>query len=270
MSELIYLYGIVPVQEDRQSLSDLDGIDGEHALHTINFDNCAAVVCHVDEKDYGEKVLEDKTKDMEWVKDKAFHHHETLIKLRERTTIIPMKFCTIYQSENSLENMVSTHADDWVQLLENLKDKEEWNLKIYCDRPSLREKVAEHDLTIKEKKEEIEGMSKGKQYLQRKKLDQLVDEQVEKELNSFSKSFHDKLNTYCDQDLVKKTWNKDVTGKDEEMCWNAAFLLPLDQVEGFLEEVTTANSEHQHAGWKFEVTGPWPAYHFVNLSKSEV
>lgn len=65
---------------------------------------------------------------MEWVKDKAFHHHETLIKLRERTTIIPMKFCTIYQSENSLGDMVSTYAGDWVQLLDNLKEKRRMEL----------------------------------------------------------------------------------------------------------------------------------------------
>lgn len=47
-------------KKEDQPFSDLTGIDEEHVLHTINFDQCAAVVCRVEEKDYGEKVLEEK------------------------------------------------------------------------------------------------------------------------------------------------------------------------------------------------------------------
>ncbi|ARI76457.1 hypothetical protein HM131_06235 [Halobacillus mangrovi] len=271
MNELLYLYGIIPKpDEETDSFADIKGIDGEHSLTMMNFNHCAAVVCLVDEEEYGEKVLEEKTKQMDWVQEKAFHHHEALISLRERTTIIPMKFCTIFQNEESLSEMIQSREEDWERLLNELENKEEWNVKIYCDRSLLREEVAENNLTIENKKAEIAEMSKGRQYLERKKLNQIIDKEVEQEQHDFSKGYHEKWKGLAAQDSVKKVWNKDVTGKDEEMCWNSAYLLPLEHVEPFLEHVTLANEKHASAGWKFEITGPWPAYHFVNLSKSEV
>ncbi|KHE72829.1 GvpL/GvpF family gas vesicle protein [Halobacillus sp. BBL2006] len=271
MSKLLYLYGIIPKQvEEADSFPDIKGIDGQHSLSIINFNECAAVVCPVNKEEYGEEVLEEKTKQMDWVQEKAFHHHEALISLRERTTIIPMKFCTIFQNEDSLSEMIHSRENEWESLLHELENKEEWNVKIYCDPSLLKEEVAENNLTIKNKKAEIAEMSKGRQYLERKKLDQLIDQEVEQEQHIFSKGYHDKWKDLAAQDAVKKVWNKDVTGKDEEMCWNSAYLLPIEHVESFLENVTVANKEHASAGWKFEITGPWPAYHFVNLSKSEV
>lgn len=270
MNQLLYLYGIIPRQEEGDAFSDLQGIDEKTTLSVLNFTNCAAVLCMVPEAEYGEEVLQEKTNQIEWVQEKAFHHHEILLKLRERTTVIPMKFGTIFHSEASLAKMIHSREIQWETLLEELEDKEEWNIKIYCDRSLLRDKVVESNVTIKNKKADIAEMSQGMQYLQRKKLDQLIDQELEREQYAFSEQLHEQWTGYAAQDAVKKVWNKDVTGKEEEMCSNSAYLIPLVEVESFLEKVTRDKDEHEANGWKFEVTGPWPAYHFVNLSKSEV
>ncbi|UOQ44146.1 GvpL/GvpF family gas vesicle protein [Halobacillus salinarum] len=267
MNNLLYLYGIVQADtEELDSVLPFKGIDDQHYVFKKEYGRLAAIVCELNEQEYGEEQINKKTQNMEWVQEKAFHHHEALLKLHAHSTVIPMKFCTIYQSEDSLRSLIEAKEDTLHQLLSQLKGKEEWNLKIYCVRDKLFEKVAEDNLTIEEKRKEIAGMSKGRKYLETKKLDNLIEQEVEKELTDFSRGFHNLISQYSNQEEIKKNWNKDVTGKSEEMCWNCAYLLPMEQVEPFLKEITKANEENGEAGWNFEATGPWPAYHFVNLS----
>ncbi|MGP4061218.1 GvpL/GvpF family gas vesicle protein [Halobacillus sp. H74] len=271
MEELYYLYGVALKEEVQPALlSEMTGIDGEHELHVWEYGKCAAIVSVVEEAEYGEEVLEQKTQQMDWVQDKAFLHHEILMKLKDQATLVPMKFCTIFQHTSNLEAKIRPYESEWVKLLEELSGKEEWNVKIYNNPVLLKEEIAANHPSIQKKKEEIAQMSKGMQYLQQKKLDQLIDEQVTQEQQSFSKRLHDDWKDLCKDDVVKKVWNKSVTGKDEEMCWNSAYLIEKEKVEPFLEQVTAANEEGEAGGWKIEVTGPWPAYHFSSLSKSEV
>ncbi|MCA0984725.1 GvpL/GvpF family gas vesicle protein [Halobacillus yeomjeoni] len=270
MAELLYLYGVAPAGKNNEAFSDLMGIDGEHPLFTIGFEDCMAVVCRLDESDYGEEIIEKKTKELDWIQEKAFHHHETLLKLRERTNIVPMKLFTIYQSQNRLSDVVQAHREDWNELLTEIAGKEEWNLKIYCDPNRLRGNIEKNHPDVLKKREDIAGMSQGMQYLQKKKLDGWIDQVVEEEQLTFSKQMHDTWNGWADRFMEKKIWKKDVTGKTEEMSWNGAYLISSENVETFLELVTEANDRHRESGWKIEVTGPWPAYHFVTLAKSEV
>ncbi|GGF17427.1 protein gvpL [Halobacillus andaensis] len=266
MSQLFYLYGIISSSNDQKNLfSSYQGIDKKHELEVKEYGELSAVFCYVDEEEFGEEVLEEKTNQMEWVQEKAFHHHEMLIKLRENATIIPMKFCTIYKTEQNLQSMIDSYHQQMKDLLQQLEGKEEWNLKIYCDRDKLTENVGDHNLNIKKKKEEIAQLSKGRQYLESRKLDQYIQQEVEKEQEQFSSKIHDQLTEYSVDDTVKKNWNRDVTGRDEEMCWNSAYLVPIEKVESFLALVTEAKKTHQEAGWIFEATGPWPAYHFAKL-----
>ncbi|WP_404455766.1 GvpL/GvpF family gas vesicle protein [Virgibacillus necropolis] len=266
MENLIYLYGIIPNKETAETpLPSLKGVDDQQ-IYTLNLGDVDAVVCDVREAEFNEKTLEEKMNNVEWLRVKAFHHHEMLMQLHETYTVIPMKFCTIYQSSSSLMDKIGALKESMANSLDFLSDKEEWNLKIYCDNKTLREGIGAHNLTIDEKKKEIETLSPGRQFLEKKKLEQLIDQEVEKEKDSFSNSLHDELKAYSIENEVKKNWNKDVTGRSEEMCWNSVYLIPLSDVEAFLSNLKTMKEKYEAAGWQLELTGPWPAYHFANLT----
>lgn len=271
MARLLYLYGIALKDEvEGKEFSQMKTIDGKNNVEVIAYGECAAIVSPVEEEEFGEEVLEVKTNQMDWVQEKAYLHHEILMKLKDMATLIPMKFCTILESETSLEKKMDAHETEWAILLQKLSGKEEWNVKIYNHPGQLKEQVAEHHPDIQRKREEISQMSKGMQYLQKKKLDQFIDEQVVQEQQSYVNQIHRDWSDLCDETAEKKVWNKSVTGKEEEMCWNCAYLIDKEQVEKFLSNVTKANEEGESSGWHIEVTGPWPVYHFSTLSKSEV
>lgn len=268
MEKLIYLYGIIPVREDSPPLPSLKGLDEESEVYSLPFGNIEAVVCELDPEEFSEKELEKKTNNAKWLHEKAFHHHDTLMKLYKNFPVIPMKFCTIYSGKESLEHTIETHQTHMLELLENIEDKEEWIVKVYCEADKVNESIASSNETVEAKKAEITEMSPGRQYLEKRKLNQLIDQEAEKEKQAFSEKIHKNLAEHSVNTEVKNNWNKDVTGRDEEMRWNSVYLLEESKVEDFLSMIKSLQTQLTDTGWHFEVTGPWPSYHFAKISQS--
>ncbi|MCM3397646.1 GvpL/GvpF family gas vesicle protein [Oceanobacillus profundus] len=267
MEKLIYLYGIIPAGGiDAAPLPSLKGLDEKSQIYRLPFENVEAIVCELDPVEYSEKELEKKTNDVNWLHQKTFHHHETLMKLYERYPIIPMKFCTLYSGLESLKNTINTHQKRMLQLLDNIADKEEWILKLYCERDKIKEIVACNNETIEAKKEKIAAMSPGRQYLEKRRLDQLIDQETEKETHVFSETIHEKLAALSVDHEVKRNWNKDVTGRQEEMCWNSVYMVDKSEITNFKSSIKELQEKWAESGWYFEVTGPWPSYHFARIS----
>ncbi|WP_338471531.1 GvpL/GvpF family gas vesicle protein [Niallia sp. XMNu-256] len=268
MGNLIYLYGLIPTKEaEERSLPNLKGFDATRDIHKIHLGKVTAIVCTVDEDEYSEDTLKERiNNDMEWLQEKAFHHHETVLTLSRMFTIVPLKFCTLYKSPDRLSEVVHSNEDKLISAFALIKGNEEWNLKIYCDDKLLKKQVSQSNPTIEAKRLEISQLSKGKQFFEKKKLDKLIDSEIEKEKNKISERIHSHLKGLALKGDVKKTWSNEATGKKEDMTWNSVYLISETKVEPFLEEVQRYERDMQEKGWKFEVSGPWPAYHFTSFS----
>ncbi|WP_227937106.1 GvpL/GvpF family gas vesicle protein [Alkalihalobacillus deserti] len=267
MGDLIYLYGLVPTNETiNQSLPSFKGFEGEGGIYTIPIEQNTAIVCNLDSDQYSEEKIKDKVNhDMEWLKEKAFHHHETVMKLAKMFTVIPLKFCTLYKNQDSLAKAVQTNEQKMERTFALLAGNEEWNLKIYCDDQLLKEQISQSDPTIEAKRADIASLPKGRQFFEKKKIEKLIESKLEEEKNRVSEDIHLHLKEYVLQGNVKSNWSKDVTGRKENMTWNSVYLISEPKVESFLNEIQHYQKEMKEMGWQFEVTGPWPAYHFSNI-----
>ncbi len=268
MEDLIYLYGLIPTAELIEgSLTELKGFDEESEIYPISIASTTAVVCRLSGEKYSEEKIKDLIEnDMQWLQEKAFHHHDTVINLSKKFTTLPLKFCTIYKNERNLTETVKANQDKMEKTFALLAGKEEWNLKIYCDDSILKEKVSKDHPVILEKMKAISHLSKGKQFFEKKKIDKLVDGEVEAEKTKISEKIHLQLKDFVVAGDIKRNWNKDVTGRQENMTWNSVYLIAESNVEAFLQEIQQYQRKMEESGWKFEATGPWPAYHFSSFS----
>jgi hypothetical protein len=264
VADFIYLYGLVPTKEaENQSFSSMKGFDGQTELFTIVIQDITAIVSLLDSKQYSEVIIQDKiNQDMEWLQEKAFHHHETVINLAKLYTIVPMKFCTIYQNQERLIEAIQSTRERIAATFKALSGNEEWNLKIYCEDSQLKKHVSEKNPVIEAKKAEISGLPKGRQFFELKKIDKLIDSELEKEKHRVSESIHHQLKHFVIQGNVKRNWNKDMTGRRENMTWNGVYLVSEKSVEPFLKQIKQYEDKMLGLGWRFEPSGPWPAYHF--------
>jgi hypothetical protein len=267
MGDLLYLYGLIPTNEATHPLPSVKGFDGEHEIFMLPNEDVTAIVCHLDHAAYSEETISDKiNNDMEWLQEKAFHHHETVQQLAKQYTIVPLKFCTLYKNEESLRETVDKNKTKLSETFALLDGNEEWNLKIYCDDEQIKQQVSENNPVIKAKRDEISALPRGRQFFEKKKMDELINQELEAEKNRFCENIHEKLSSVSLFGSIKKTWGKDVTGRKEKMAWNSVFLLPKANVEQFLNNVEQYEGDFEEAGWKFEVSGPWPPYHFSSFS----
>lgn len=268
MENLIYLYGLVPKKEAAEkSLPTLKGFDGEGSLYTIPINNTTAIVCELNTNNYSEATIEEKmNNDMEWLQEKAFHHHETISSLDNKYTFIPLKFCTIYKNEANLRETIQASESKVEESFSHLEGKEEWTLKVYSDDKKLKQQIGTNNAVIEEKRKEISELPRGKQFFERKKIDSLVDKELEKEKDRIGESLHEKLKKYAVDNAVKKNWGKDVTGLQDDMTFNSVYLLPEDKVNNFVTEKEETEKELGDLGFRIEATGPWPAYHFSSIS----
>jgi hypothetical protein len=268
MGDLIYLYGLVPSNEAADSpIPSMKGFDGKGEIYTISIEKTTAIVCKLNSEEYSEEIIKEKiNNDMEWLQEKAFHHHETVVGLSKLYTVIPLKFCTLYKTEASLKEAVQSNQSKMEHTFELLYGNEEWNLKIYCNGELLKKQVSQSNPAIEAKKAEISQLSKGKQFFEKKKLDKLIETELEEEKDRICEKVHAHLKEFVLQGNVKRNWSKDVTGRKENMTWNSVYLISSGSVEQFLEEIQQYEKQMGEMGWVFEPTGPWPAYHFSSFS----
>ncbi|WP_254660926.1 GvpL/GvpF family gas vesicle protein [Bacillus sp. FJAT-27225] len=268
MEDLIYLYGLVPTNElIEKPLPPFKDFDGKGEIYPIEISGITAVVCQLDSGSYTEETIKERIdNDMAWLQEKAFHHHETVLNLSKLYTIIPLRFCTLYKNEDSLKETIQSNSSRMESTFNLISNNEEWNLKIYCNDELLKKEVSANNPAIEEKREEISSLSKGKQFFEKKKLDQLIEKEVEKEKIAVCEDIHLHLKGFAIEGHVKKTWGKDVTGRKDQMTWNSVYLVPKTKVEPFLKQIQQYEKDMKEKGWQFEATGPWPAYHFSSFS----
>ncbi|WP_404455635.1 GvpL/GvpF family gas vesicle protein [Oceanobacillus kapialis] len=271
MGNLIYLYGLTPTTEmEKRALPSITGFDGKSSLYTLPIGETTAIVCELPEDEYNAKNIENKVhNDMEWLQDKAFHHHETITFLHQQYTFIPLKFCTIYEDPANLQATISASEEQLSQSFKTLHANEEWTLKIYCKEQKLRDAIKKTHPVLEKKKEEIAKLPRGRQFFEKKKMDSIVDKQLEQEKDLFGESLHEELKSIATNYTVKKNWDKDMTGLKEDMVWNSAYLVPKEKVEVFKDKILTFEEQQADTTWKIEATGPWPAYHFSDFSQGE-
>jgi len=268
MKDLIYLYSLIPETEaNARSIGELKDFGGKDNLRIVPIQDTAAIVCTLDGDEYSEELIKDKTSnDMEWLQEKAFHHHETVLALAKQFTVIPLKFCTLYKSEESLISSIEPNADKLADTFKSISGKEEWNLKIYCDDKALKKQFSDNNPALAEKMLEISELPKGKQFFEKRKIDKWIDGEIEKEKDQVSEGIHEKLCGHTCSGHVKKTWGKDATGRNDPMTWNSVYLVDKSGVDAFLNKIEELQKEMETAGWQLEASGPWPVYHFSSIS----
>jgi hypothetical protein len=261
-TDFLYLYGVVLFEElQTTEVPAIIGIDQKQAT-VLNFKELAAVITPVNPLYFSQQYIDLQLKDPDWLKEKAFHHHECITAIHSQFTILPMSFCTIFQKEDNLRSLLNEQYDVILEKLYRLKEKQEWNLKIYCNPEQAFSYVVTHNPTVLELRENIATMPKGKQFIMKKKLNQLITDEVEKVQSQWWAQIEQPLKTIFEEAKLRKNWGREITERKDEMIVNCDLLINKKKSEQFLNKIHDLEKEFAEAGCTFQVSGPWPPYHF--------
>jgi hypothetical protein len=246
-----YVYGIVAA--DAAPLWTTAGIDAAHAVSTLREGSVAAVVSRVAFEDFGEARLREHLADMAWVEATARAHEGVLEQTRAQVTVVPMRMCTVYRSEDGLREMLRREAVALTEALAHLDGKTEMGVKVFADRSRV-EADAEP---------EVEGPNAGAAYMQRRRRERDRAEEVAERLERAAQEIHERLAARAAEARVTPVQRPEASGRAGEMILNGVYLVEDDSLEQFAQEVSELEEAHGPPGVRLELTGPWPAYNFV-------
>ncbi|MBC8248958.1 MAG: GvpL/GvpF family gas vesicle protein [Anaerolineales bacterium] len=264
-----YVYGIVGDDGSQPEGLPEKGIDSAHPVYALPYRAIQAVVSEVSLQEFGQEALEANLEDIKWVEAKVLAHQRVLEAALDSHTLVPMRFCTIYQSEGRVQEMLAQHYDDFVEALARLEGKQEWGVKVYCDGKALAQRVGETSDRVKELKAEMEQKSRGAAYFLKKKVDEAIAEEVERVSDEYAQRSHDGLSSHAEEAVINPLQSKEFTGRKEAMILNGAYLVAEEQLTAFRAELESLEEEYSDLGFVYEMTGPWPPYNFVSIGLEE-
>ena len=267
-----YVYGIVGGNGSQpvQGLPEA-GMDPAYPVYALPYQAIQAIVSRAPLAEFGQEQIEANLEDLEWVKSKVCAHEHVLETVLAYHNLVPMKFCTIYQSEDRVRETLAQYYDDLVDALMRLEGKQEWGVKLYCDGEALARRIAETGDSdkVKELKAEMAKESSGAAYFMKKKMEQTIDEEKERVSDECAQCSHDRLASHAEETVVNPLQSKQATGRQEEMILNGAYLVAAEQLAGFRVELESLQDEYGELGFSYELTGPWPPYNFVTIGADD-
>ena len=259
MSLGIYLFCLSPALP-RPEITGT-GIDGKHSLFVEVIGNVAAVLSEVNLDDFSGPDAKDKMGDLAWIGPRALRHEEVVLSAMEQGPVLPVRFGTVFSSIEATAETLRRLQDTMMKFFQDTIDKKEWTLKGYVDRPQARARMTAARLA--EEREQLEGLSPGKRYFLEQKIKGAVDKGVAIWLKEME---HDILRVAREASVgfsECRLQSQDVTGRDEEMFFHGALLVP-DESATVLQGITNKwNTRHESQGLQIELSGPWPPYHFA-------
>jgi hypothetical protein len=260
-----YVYCVIA--DERIDLSnDARGVDPAEPVTVIAAHGLAAVASRVSLAEFGEVSLRENLNDIAWLEEKARAHEAVLDAALARTTIVPMRLCTLYSSEASIREMLERERPRLVDALERLEGKAEWGVKVFVDRTKLEAAVVEGSEELRALRTEVAALPEGEAYMKHKRLDALRREQADDLSDRCADRVHERVAARADEAVLNPLVRAHEREQTGDMVLNGVYLVPDRGIEDFRAALSELEEELGQLGFSFQVTGPWPAYNFVTSS----
>jgi len=260
-----YVYGIVSSEMPETTLPV--GLD-DSGVALERHDRIAALVSVLESDQYAPAALETNSGDVEWLSPRAVAHDRVLTWASDRGggAVVPLPMFSLFSGQQAVRAMLRERASQLASTLARVAKGREYALRVYRVDAELLAAVASLSPRLREMAKTAESASPGQRYLLERKL----DGEKKVELRSLSqKIVEDIVNELRPQTLsvVRSPIPRVVeaeTATRGTMVLNVAFLVAPEQFEALQRTLTSLVAVHGAHGFRFDFTGPWPPYHFVN------
>jgi hypothetical protein len=241
-SEGRYVYCIVR-SEEPLSFGPLGLGPDPSNVHTVHYQDIAAVVSNTP------IVVQDPTR------ENVLAHQRVNETVMQKHTVIPMSFGTVFKTDDDIMELLRSAYDAFSDVLNKMRDKFEFGLKVLWDRDQIIREIEEEDEDIRRLKSEISSQ-KGSTYFARMQYGRLIDAALQSRSERYVAEIFDALRSVS----VASRSNKPI---GDRMIMNAAFLVSREMEHPFDSRVKEIGQQYEKLTFKY--TGPWPPYNFVNI-----
>jgi hypothetical protein len=236
-------------------------IEDESKLEWISVNTLAALASKVPRATYSEENLAEQLTDATWTAIRAMRHETVVEFVAKRATVIPLRFGTIYLERSGVEQMLTEKSGELESIIKQLRGREEWGVNVYYDRAVLLSSIISVSPVLRDLVQRAEQAPPGQSYLMQKKIETLKVDEARAAVTRIIDEIEQTLKSQTD-DARRLRILKVETTEHGELKAKFAFLVRRSAFEEFRDAAERLAQEHQSAGVRLELTGPWPVYNF--------
>jgi hypothetical protein len=237
-------------------------IEDTASVELISRNDLAAVLSEVPLAQYGEESLAERLTDASWTAIRAMRHEQVVEFFAKRTSVVPLRFGTIYLDKARVEEMLTSQQPQLETILDRLDGCEEWGVNVYSDRKVLLDNIANVSPRLRQMADEAVKTTAGQSYLMKKKIEALKADEAKVEVARATEEIENRLREES-RDATRLRILKVETTEHGELKAKFAFLVVTSNFDGFRDAAEELAKDFQPAGIRIELTGPWPAYNFA-------
>ncbi len=259
LPKAIYLYGVV---NHAEVLATFEELKTFAPIRCLSIGNLGALIRDVAMEEFGEDALKERMKDPKWLEEQVWHHARVLEVALRSGTVIPMKFLTIFKTEERLLESLLARDKSLRELLGRLQGKEEWGLKVFCDPQCIQAAVEVQNDGLRQLKARIAARPSGTAYLMQKQSEKLLRRESSLRLAVHLESISRRLLSVARETKFNPAAHE---SSSRQMVLNASLLVEKTAFSGLENEVNALRQEYLPRGLEFELVGPFPPYSFSVL-----
>jgi Gas vesicle synthesis protein GvpL/GvpF len=260
----IYAYGVVADSEELD-LDVLPSIDGSHSLRLVDVSGVRVVVSSVSMAEFSETALKENLEKVHWLRQHVAAHERVQREVFRKAQILPLRFLTIFQNEESLIEMVGRRSREFGDLLTSLEDMVEMGVRVSIDRELVVASIRDKEQVAAEVAGGPAAQGKGSSYLLSRKVARDVKQAVDRAADRECSEIHREFSRMATTAVVLDEKDKGLSGRRDDSVLNAAYLIARSRIDNLATLVRERNEAYENRGFRIEATGPWPPYNFVNL-----
>ena len=255
----LYLFCLVPAAH----LLPLEGavVDGLPALAAERFREITAILSPVALEEFCGPGGEANLQDLSWLAPRLARHQEVIGGLMRHSPVLPLPFGTLFSSRDSLARCLARHRQAIRAFWEVVAGREEWAVKGFLDRDRARQRLFSQARA--RRGAELDALPPGARYFREQRLRADLESQMRPWLKEALGRARTIIRESATASCPRRLLPREITGREQEMVANWAFLVPRTQLAAFRVRLNRANRMVASFGLIFTSTGPWAPFSFA-------
>ncbi len=255
-----YVYGVVP-SETTGTIPE--GID-DAPVSVEREGQVAALVSTLDQSMYSPALIEASSGDVDWVSPRAVAHDRVLTWASDHGPVVPLPMFSMFSGQSAVRDMLRERAVQLGGALARVARGREYALRVFRVDDELMSAAPELSPRLRELAATAAAASPGQRYLLERKL----DGERKTEMRVLTREIVDEIATQLSRHAIDSVRSPIPRADDAAtrgtMVLDAAFLVAPTALHEYQRTLTSLIERRAFHGFRFDFTGPWPPYHFVN------
>jgi len=238
--------------------------DSAVALEMSPGGGVAALVSRVDPAVYTSNLMASRAGDVDWVGPRAVAHDAVLSWASEIGGVVPFPMFTLFASADSLRAMLRDRADSLGKLLDRVAPCQEWTVRLFRLDDRAEAALSRTSPRVAELEARARAAAPGQRYLLERKADEIRGAELRRVSADTARNAFDTLSK-LGESAVRDALPAEPPGAQPAglAVLDASFLVRRDRAASFGAAAGDLAAELEPRGFRVELSGPWPPYHFV-------